>query len=238
MGWFDSVMKIFSYGTLGEGGGTTGGGYFGPSWLDEAKENQWREFIPESQWAGQYGGSFEDWLDLQNRAGKGPPGQSAQPWQVPGTSDWLARQYMHDPLTFQLMQNAGEAASRDYTTMAKGSARRGADVQTRELSNALASRGGGNLGAAMAGGATMRSQAELGGMQTGMGMEQQANDQLLNALSYRFNIANQIVGAKLGQTQAHLGYKAARKGAQDNMWGNIIGGGMSGIGSIFQGAGA
>jgi len=204
-------------------------------WEQMAKEQGLGQYVPTSQWAGQYGGTFEDWLALQNRAAQGPAGVSAQPWQVPGTSDWLARQYMHDPLTFQLLQNASEIAGKDYTGMFKGAARQAADTQTRSIMNALAARGGGGIGAALAGGAQARAGGELAGLQQGIATQMEAQDPLLNALSYKFNILNQIVGAKLGQTQAHLGYKAAKEGAQSQMWGQIIGGGLGGLGSLLGG---
>lgn len=232
----NAALGYLGYNSL-FGGGTTGG----PSneylnwWNQQAQEKGWREYIPESQWAGQYGGSFEDWLNLQNRAGKGPQGVSAQPWQIPGTSDWLARQYMHDPLTYQLLQNASEIASKDYVGMFQGAARQAADTQTQNIANALASRGGGNIGAALAGGAQARAGGELAGLQQGIGTQMQAQDPLLNALSYKFNILNQIVGAKLGQTQAHLGYKAAKEAGENQMWGQIIGGGLQGLGSAIGG---
>lgn len=241
MGWFDKVLKyttvpgwlgMFDQKTSGEGGHW---GVGESDWNAWNKEHGTFDAISGNEWAGSYGGSFADWLNLQNRFSGHAPGTSAAPSQIPGTSDWLARQYMHDPLTFQLMQNAGNIASKDYSTMYQGAARQAADTQTSSIMNALAARGGGNLGAAMQGGAQTRAGGELAGLQQGTQMQMQAQDPLLNALSYKFNILNQITAAKLGQTQAHLGYKATKEAGENAMWGQIIGGGLGGIGGALSG---
>jgi len=243
MGWFDKVLK---YGTTpgwlglwgGSGGGGGGSDGWGPgeaNWDAYNKEHGYFTSIGGDEWGGSYGGSFADWQDLQRRFTSHAPGRSAAQSQIPGTSEWLAHQYMNDPLTFQLLQNAGDIAGKDYSTMYQGAARQAADTQTNSIMNALSARGGGNLGAAMQGGAQTRAGGELAGLQQGTQMQMQAQDPLLNALSFKFNTLNQIVGSKLGQTQAHLGYKASQEASQNQMWGQIVGGGLGGLGAAFGG---
>lgn len=140
-----------------------------------------------------------------------------------GTPEWLWKAYREDPEMQALMDRANKIHDQDYQGLFQGAARQGADTQSRSLSNALAARGGGQLGSALGIGSQARVGAETQGLMAGLGAEQQSQDMMLDALTQRYNVLSQIMGGKLGFSTAQLQYKASQEASQNQLWGQVAG---------------
>jgi hypothetical protein len=129
-----------------------------------------------------------------------------------------------------------------YTRMFQAAGRREGETAARGVQSAMATRGGGGVGSALALGSQARTSPTLQALQTGIGYDQAAYQQDLqdyltrlgieqtrystqmgaleaersavqNAIALKFNILNQIVGAKLGQLGASTQIETAKIGA-------------------------
>ena len=166
-----------------------------------------------------------------------------------GMPEWAWTQYQKDPTLSALNQMAGAGQKiqmpgyKDYYTSAfREAGRSQADIQAQNVAASLAARGGGNLGGALTGAAQARQGASIQSLaaaanlnlqqnyqdlqkyQMQVANQQQSYDNLLNALTLRFNTVGQVMGAKTGQTQALLGYKASKEASDASSWGNMLSG--------------
>jgi len=190
----------------------------------------------------------------------GKPGQYGVPdmpkwarkYYEPGSQAWMEQQYAGQEDQFALLQNiiAQQGALKldipdfnvrqgdKYTKMFQATGRREGDIAAQGVSNAMAGRGGGNIGGSLA----MQSQARAGasaqGLAQGVGYDFQQYQMDLsdymtrlgieqtrygaqmssleaqragiqNALATRFNILNMIIGARAGDVAANAQMQSA-----------------------------
>lgn len=125
-------------------------------------------------------------------------------------------EYATDPMVGAGFEAALKGVQTDYSKVFRGVASREADVSTRSLQGALASRGGGNIGLSGLG-AQARAGVAIGAEAQAIQASQAAQDTLLNMLTQKYNVVSQILGIRSGNAQAALAYHAARKAAEANV---------------------
>ena len=134
---------------------------------------------------------------------------------------------LNDPFQMQGLEGMSELAGKDLMGMGRAQGNRAADTTSRGLQDALSARGGGNLSSALGMGAQARVGAGLQGMQSGMGMQQQALSGLTGAAQARLGMMNQLYGALTGVTVAGMGSSAqvqsSQIGASGQMWSSLFG---------------
>jgi hypothetical protein len=104
-----------------------------------------------------------------------------------------------------------------------------ADLQSSQMQNALAARGGGNIASALQMGAATRvgaQQTSLQGLQAGFGMQQQAIGGLTSAAATRMGLLGNLYASLMGVAGADVRaagqYGSAQIGAQGQMMSSLI----------------
>ena len=176
---------------------------------------------------GLFGGSGDDKDDERKRL----------VWQ--SQMEYWKRQFttQNDPFQMQGLEGLSGLAGKDLMGMGRAQGNRAADTTSRGLQDALAARGGGNLASALGMGAQARVGAGLQGLQSGLGMQQQALSGLTSAAQARLSMMNQLYGALTGVTVGGLGSSAqvqsSEIGANAQMWGSLFGA----LGNMAKGGG-
>ena len=150
-------------------------------------------------------------------------------------------QVMDDPFLKSSLQMQQGMAQTDWIAQGKSAGRamgqQQADLQSSQLQNALAARGGGNIASAL----QMGSQANQGAQQTslqgllsGFGMQQQAIGGLTSAAATRMGLLSNLYASLMGVAGAEVRKEgqigAAQIGGQADVLGNLMGAG-GGMGS-------
>lgn len=168
------------------------------------------------------------------------------PEHTVGTPEWLNRLMGEDKMLQDLMSGTSKPYDLERPELGTGFTERllaagqqQADIQARDISQSMAGRGGG-IGSSLTLGAQARSQAATQGMAQGgaLDLQQYTSDidrytseftvqeaersQLLDALTFKYNLLNQIMGGHLGQEQTMLGYKGQREMAKAQKFAGAI----------------
>lgn len=156
-----------------------------------------------------------------------------------GSPEWYNMQFENDPLVKQLMEGINQKyditapeLGTGLTQQMLGVGQRQADIQAGDISSALASRGGGGIGSALAMGAQARASAATNSMAAGIQADlskyasdldkytaeftvrESERDQLMDALTFKYNILTQIMSGKQQGQATLLDYKARREMAK------------------------
>ena len=156
-----------------------------------------------------------------------------------GTQNWLNQILATDPHTNELFRRAYQTFDKPVPGMGTefqdkmlGVGRQQADLQAQNISNTLASRGGGGLGTATTVGAQARAAAATEGLEKGIqgdiqkyGMDMQRYQaehevyredrrQLLDALTFKYNQLQNIMSGHLGERGQSLQYVGQREQTQ------------------------
>ena len=186
-------------------------------------------FSGASKTASKIGGMF----DREKKTGRNQ--QPIQEQFNVGTPQWLNQTMENDPFLKQLFDRTGESfpgqvpeLGTDLTQQMMGVGQAQANQAAQGVSNSLAGRGGG-IGSSLAIGAQARASAatqgvgqgiqadmqrfsqEIGKFQAQHDVYQADRDQLLNALTFKYNMLNQIMGGNLGKEQANLQFVASKE---------------------------
>ena len=182
---------------------------------------------------GMMGGSTAAWGSALGMGGDKDKERKQLMWQ--NQMEYWKRQFavQNDPYQMTGLEGMRDLARMDLMGMGRAQGNRAADTTSRSLQDALSARGGGNLASALGMGAQARVGAGLQGLQSGMGMQQQALSGLTNAAQARLGLMNQLYGALTGVTVGGLGSQAqvesSQIGANAQMWSSLFGalGGMA-----------
>jgi len=112
--------------------------------------------------------------------------------------NYLKQALFGDPALNLAMNKAGEMANKDWMGMGMSAAQHGADIASQGLASALAARGGGGIGSALALGAKGRVGAQLKGMQAGMQMQSASLAPLMNALQQKWGTLTSLYAPAVG----------------------------------------